>query len=197
MSGSIALREKKVILWLLVFGIMGFIIIQWQHRRPSPGEQDVIRPVNVDEIERTDQPMVVHIEGAVKRPGVYELEGDARLIDLINKAGLTEQADLRSINLARKITDSEKITVLTKQEAGKVSSTWSQNSVTLSSALININNADQTQLETLPGIGPALASRIIEYRHSQGLFNNIEELQSVEGIGLKRFETIREHIAIR
>lgn len=121
--------------------------------------------------------LLVHIVGAVKTPGVYQVQGGARVMDAIFAAGgFLANADQASINLARPLNDGEQVIVLalgqSDVQAGNVKST-----------LVNPNNASASELDSLPGIGPTLAARIIDYRNSNGGFNSISDLAKVSGIG--------------
>lgn len=133
--------------------------------------------------------LYVHVLGAVERPGLYVLGIDARLIDAVAAAGgTTDDADLAGVNLARVLADGEQVVVPVLGE-----STVSGAPVAGSADdLIDLNTADQTALETLPRIGPALAQRIIAWREENGRFQSIDDLLAVPGIGEKLLEAIRD-----
>lgn len=152
--------------------------------------------------------MKVHLSGAVVKPGVYELTTGSRVDDLLMLAGgLSDEADAtwaeRNLNLAAKLKDEDRLYIPSKGElkgdsalektAGVVAG-FSARSQT--SRKFNINTATPSQLETLPGIGPAYASRIIEYRERSGPFSRVEDIQKVPGIGPKTFEKIRDKITV-
>lgn len=125
------------------------------------------------------QQLVVHVVGAVKSPGVYQLETNARVLDAIFAAGgFTPKADQASVNLARPINDGEQIIVLQLDGTGAAS--VSQGSQL---ALVNLNQADASQLDSLPGIGPTLAQRIVDYRRLNGGFTSLTDLGKVAGFG--------------
>ncbi len=133
----------------------------------------------------------VHVVGAVAKPGVYELETSARVIDAIEAAGgANDDADLQQVNMARLLSDGEQIRVLTAQEA-----TLTSQSAT-GTSLLNLNSATVDQLEELPGVGPALAARIVDWREANGSFKNVEDLLSVSGIGDKLLANVRELITL-
>lgn len=140
----------------------------------------------------------VYISGQVKNISVVELEdnGNLRGVDAVNAAGgLTDLADSSAVNLAEPIHDGQHIHIPTKEillAAQNFSGDFSGKPN--SGDLININTADATQLETLRGIGPALAQRIIEYREQNGAFKTIDEIKNVRGIGDKRFADIKDKI---
>jgi competence protein ComEA len=129
--------------------------------------------------------LLVHVVGAVVSPGVYQLEPDARVLDAIFAAGgFLKDADESSINLARPVNDGEQIVVLS--EGGGVSGssggTFSAGGAG-ASQLVNVNQADATALDALPGIGPTLAGRIVDYRKLNGGFTKLSDLGKVAGIG--------------
>jgi len=144
--------------------------------------------------EEVKPELVVDISGAVNRPGVYRLKQGFRLGQAIEAAGgLTDQADLdwveRTLNLARTVNDGEKIYIPAKgEEAGRVAGAKTD--------LINLNRASLSELESLSGIGPSFAQKIIDYRQAQGGFKSIEEIMAVPGIGRKTFERIKDKITI-
>lgn len=175
--------------------------------------QDEIKDVEEKKEESEIEEMImVHITGEVKNWGVIELEKGARVIDAVNKAGgFTEEADIEKVNLAYELTDGVKIyipsknveqeSVITTQkyittDSGNndiVEETEMKNS---NNILININEATQTELETLPGIGPSIALKIISYREENGKFSSVEDIKNVSGIGDNKFENIKELICV-
>ena len=149
----------------------------------------------------------IHITGEVKKPGVVQLNLGDRIIDAIEKAGgETKQADLSQVNLAYKVEDGQKIYIPNKNE--KISEyIWSGNGDNNSDSnlnnkeqkegnKVNINTASQSELDGLPGIGPALAQRIIDFREENGEFKSIEDIQNVKGIANSKLEDIKEDICV-
>lgn len=151
-------------------------------------------------LNETKEKIYVQISGEIKYPGVYEMENGDRVFQLVEKAGgLTENADLNSINLSKKLIDGEKVIIFAKKEINENSTNISQSGTTSSqtkSNLININTASKEELESLPGIGPTLAQRIIDYRETNGYFQTIEDIKKVSGIGDKKFEAIKNLITV-
>ena len=156
--------------------------------------------------------MYIHVIGAVQAPGVYGLSANARVCDAIEAAGgLRSDASEQALNLARVLNDGEQIQVLTQEEYEEslevgisLSSASSASSATSSSAtgattstgLININKATVDELDTLPGVGPSTAQKIVADRESNGPFASIEELKRVSGIGDKKYEQLSGLICV-
>lgn len=146
-------------------------------------------------------PVVVHVVGQVKKPGVIELTAGARVDDAITAAGgATTKADLAQVNLARPALDGEQIIVPKRGEApgppGTPAAGMSGEGPAAPGQLIDLNTADQASLETLPGVGPVLAQRIIEWRTEHGRFNSVEDLNSVSGIGEKIFAQLAPKVRV-
>lgn len=134
----------------------------------------------------------VHVLGAVMRPGLYVLDADARVVDALAAAGGTkEDADLRAVNLARLLSDGEQLFV---PAAGESEAPGEP--AAAGDGRIDINTADQAQLETLPRIGPALAQRIIQWRDANGRFRSVDDLLAVPGIGEKLLAGLRDAVRI-
>lgn len=163
--------------------------------------------------EKSEEMMIVHITGEVKNWGVIELPKGSRVIDAVNKAGgFTDSADVEKVNLAYELIDGVKVYIPSKNEEkiGKIATqeyitTDSGNNVITGgdnvkkeskSEMVNINNATQTELETLPGIGPSTALKIISYRNENGKFSSIDDIKNVNGIGDSKFESIKELICV-
>ncbi|HOJ93181.1 MAG TPA: ComEA family DNA-binding protein [Dictyoglomaceae bacterium] len=143
--------------------------------------------------------IIVHVAGDVRNPGVYKLGEEARVIDAINLAGgPLSSADLDRLNLADFLKDGDKIQVPSKNIPSFQNSPSSKVQVPLAntenSERININLASKAELETLPGIGPILAERIIQYREENGNFSSLSDLLEVKGIGEKKIEKIKDKI---
>ena len=133
--------------------------------------------------------VVVYVSGAVASPGVLTLPATSRVIDAITAAGgATPEADLESINLARVIVDGEQIRVGVVGESPPPASAGTG---TDAQACVRLATATEAELQTLPGIGPALAQRIISYRATHPRLTSVEELDEVPGIGPSLIEKIR------
>lgn len=147
--------------------------------------------------------MYVHVAGAVRRPGLYELPSGARVADAIRAArGPRAGADIDALNLAELVTDGQKIYVARRGESPPPgsSSGYATGAAPLSGStptgVISLNSADQAALETIPGIGPVTASAILDYRSQIGSFSSIDQLLEVSGIGPATLEAIRPYITL-
>jgi len=156
--------------------------------------------------EEAAKMIFVDISGCVARPGVYQLSEGSRLFEVIDLAGgLTEDADVRSVNRAKTLIDEEVIVVLSREEyekrgeslggEGRGSGTGTGGGYV--EGKVDLNSAGAEALESLSGIGPAMAQRILEYRESHGRFRRIEDLMNVSGIGEKTFAKLKEHICVQ
>lgn len=133
--------------------------------------------------------IAVHISGAVRVPGLYRLRVGSRVGDALVKAGgPTEEADLRGLNLAFPLRDGDRVVVPHRapQSAGRQAG-----------GVIDLNRASAVELESLPGIGPALAKRIVEYRAREGPFRQVEDLLKVKGVGPKLLARIRPYLTVQ
>jgi competence protein ComEA len=143
-------------------------------------------------------PLVVEMRGEIEAPGVYELSPGARLQDAIAAAGgLTEEADLSTVNLARRLRDGELIAILALPVPGStpmVPSTGAGDAAEAeeSRVRINMNTATAAELEALPGVGEVIAARIVAYREQTGPFRSVDDLINVEGISDRAIDKIRE-----
>ena len=132
----------------------------------------------------------VHVVGQVEHPGLYELPAGDRVVDAVTAAGgFTPSADQAALNLAQVVEDGQQIVV------AKRGATATAAGVPVGAAPVDINTADATALETLDGIGPALAQRILDYRAAHGSFGSVNDLQKVTGIGPKKFAAIKDHVS--
>jgi len=137
--------------------------------------------------------IMVHISGEVQRKGVLELDAGSRVEDAIELAGATEDADLEALNLAAPLIDGERIVVPRKgvtTQKGKLSGQPK------GAGQINVNVANQQQLESLPGIGPVLSRRIIELRSTRN-FEKVDDLLQIKGIGPATLEKVRAYVCVK
>ncbi|CAB4627395.1 unannotated protein [freshwater metagenome] len=183
--------SRRLVGALLVLVALAAFIINTVSRDSATGE--VSATANPTPIEIQKPNFFIHIVGQVRYPGIYSLEVGSRLIDaVVASGGFLAKADQASVNLARTLTDGEQIFVLAVGE--RVNESVGDGSS--GSGLISINRASQAELESLPGVGPALAGRIIDWRSANGGFKKLEDLKNVGGIGDKLFSGFSKQITL-
>ncbi|HLO32505.1 MAG TPA: helix-hairpin-helix domain-containing protein [Anaerolineales bacterium] len=187
------MQTLKSILYLasgILFGLFLAALIWVVARNPS-GEAVLLRPAP------TEKPLIVYITGAVPRPGVYALPKDARVQDAISAAGgFLAEAEKSQINLAALLEDGEKLDVPYIEGGSPVLATPGPTIEAVTTELININTASIAELDTLPGIGPTTAQKVIDYREQNGPFVNTEDIINVSGIGPGTYERIKDLITV-
>jgi competence protein ComEA len=138
--------------------------------------------------------LVVDVVGEVKRPGLYRLPAGSRVDDALRKArGPTRSADLALVNLAAPLADGQQVVVPAK---GRAAAAGTTGSTTAATAVVHLNSATLEELDSLPGIGPATAQKILDYRQQHGAFQSVDELDAVSGIGPARLEELRPLVAL-
>src|SRR5512147_823941 len=173
----------------ILFGLFVAALI-WVVSRNPTGTAVTLRPVP------TDKPIVVHITGAVPRPGVYALPQGARVQDAISAAGgFLAEAEKSGINLARALDDGEQLDIPFVEGFSPVIATPVETFLPTSD-LIDINTATVDELDTLPGIGPTTAQKIVEYRDTNGPFLSKEDIVNVSGVGPTTYDRIKDLITV-
>lgn len=145
-------------------------------------------------------PVLVHVAGAVARPGLVELRDGDRVADAVAAAGgATSRADLDALNLARIVADGEHLIVPVQSVTGSGAGAAAAPTATgqLPDGRVDLNTATAAQFEALPGIGPVLAARIVDHRDRNGPFTAVGELREISGIGEKLFQSIAELVGVR
>ena len=176
----------------LLFGLFIAVLVWIVARNPS-GQAVTLRPVP------TEKPIVIQVTGAVPRPGVYALAQGSRVQDAISAAGgFLIDADKTGINLARALEDGEQLDIpFSNGSSPVIQDTPIALATSASSAeLININTASSAELDTLPGIGPTTAQKIIDYRTQNGPFVSKEDIINVSGIGPGTYEKLKDLITV-
>jgi len=143
--------------------------------------------------------VTVHVAGAVREPGVYRLRGGQRVDDAVQRAGgATAKADLSAVNLAAPLEDGRQILVPVRVQAGAppAPGTAPGAAGAGAGAKLNLNTATAEQLDTLAGVGPATAAKILAHREQHGAFGSVEELADVPGIGERRLAALRELVTV-
>lgn len=175
-----------------------------QSTSPSPAATDVA-PSRAATTPASSAPtpagVVVHVVGSVARPGIVKLPGGARVLEAIEAAGgVVADADVAAVNLARVVEDGEQLVVPRQGETLRETEASAASAASGSAdgaGRVKVNSANESQLTELPGIGPALAARIVDYRREHGPFSRIEDLADVPGIGVKTLEKFRDKVALR
>jgi competence protein ComEA len=178
-------KRALLILGALVIAISSLVVLRG-------GSHEVVEPPIVA-VQIAAPEIFIDVTGAVNNPGVYTLAANSRVIDAIKAAGDSAPgADLSTVNLARVLSDGEQIYV----DATIVNSAGVRISKKTRSGPININRATLSQFDSLDGIGPVIAKRIIEYRKVNGPFLTVEDLQKVSGIGVAKFSNIKSKVRV-
>jgi competence protein ComEA len=179
-SGDAAARRKLLILAVGLVVTLALLISGQTESQPIE-----IQPKDATDESIQSQQEYVHITGAIKNPGVYPITPGMRLFEVIAIAGgFNSKADQSSVNLARTVTDGEQILIATGGAVEK------------SDGLVSLNRASSNDLDKLPGIGPTLAARIIDWREANNGFQAIEDLRKVGGIGDKLYAGLKKLVKL-
>ncbi|MEU6861648.1 helix-hairpin-helix domain-containing protein [Glycomyces sp. NPDC046736] len=182
-------RWVLVVVALIVAAVgLSVTILSWPDAEPAASA-----PAAAPEAaEAAAETIVVSVAGAVNEPGIVELEAGARVADAIEAAGgLADGADPGFLNLARVVADGDLVAVPDAADEAPPPGTEGT-----AGGLVNVNVASAAELDSLKGIGPVLAERIIEYREANGSFQSVEELAEVSGIGNALLDQIREQVTL-
>ncbi|MFG1905334.1 helix-hairpin-helix domain-containing protein [Kribbella sp. NPDC048928] len=210
-------RHVLVLLALLAIGLT-WAIWTFAHARPTPIPEaqptttttgsPVAQPTSRPSSPQTPRPgakavpevVVVYVAGKVRRPGLVRAPTGSRVADVLTLAGgALHGVDLTTLNLARLVTDGEQIIVGQPAQPAPTKppgATTSAPHPTAPNAPVNLNTATLDQLDTLPGVGPVLAQRILDFRTQNGPFTTVDQLQEVPGVGPKKFDSLKPHVSI-
>lgn len=211
-------KQYKIALGLGLLGaiVAGFILLQGRDQGGTDVQQLTEQTSSsssymneksnksneISQAETEDQLVTVDVKGAVKKPGVYQLQSNSRVHDALEKAGgLTDEADLKSVNQAQKLSD-EAVVYVAKVGENAVDVTTSAPASATSgtgqakSALVNLNTATEADFQTISGIGQKRAQDIIAYREANGRFKSVDDLKNVSGIGAKTLEKLKEYVTV-
>ena len=183
--------QKRALVTISLLAI-GFACLLFATTRGSAIAQETPKPLL--SLSPVKQTILVHVAGKVEKPDVYPLLQGSRVADAIKAAGGAKKGvDLSDINLARILIDGEQIYV---GYVAAVDRSTPKNSVKKYSGIVNINRATKAEFDSLVGIGPVIAGKIVTYRNQNGSFMAIEDLLKVSGIGAKTLERIRPRLTL-
>jgi competence protein ComEA len=177
---------------LVLLTVAGRVALDGGEARPAPSVASVALEVE----EEPPRRLVVHVAGAVNRPGLYEHADGSRIDDAITEAGGAKpKAALELVNLAAPVADGQQVLVPVRGEPGAASG-GAGGAPAAPGGKVSLNSATMEQLDALPGIGPVTAQQIIDFRAANGGFGSIEELDAVPGIGPARLERLRPLVGL-
>lgn len=193
-------RSKwTAVAWAAVAAVLVFAAV----RATGGGDRAEVPPVRVDgpgggaPRERERGGLYVHVAGAVRRPGLYRIPEGSRVAAALDRAGgPTRRAEVAAVNLAAPVEDGQQVVVPARGAAAPAVGGAEVGAAAVPGAQLSLATATVDQLDTLDGIGPTLAERIIAFRDKNGGFRSIEQLREVEGIGEKRFEALKEALRL-
>lgn len=186
-------RKSMLVLLLLALVVGGGAFYGMQ----SQQEAVVLDAAEQPASEEASAGVTVYVTGAVQQPGVVTVAAGARTADAVNACGgLLPQADAERVNMAQPVKDGQQIRVPEKKEIGTAGADGKAASGKDADGCINLNTADEKALDTLPGVGPATARKIIEYRESEGGFQSTEDLMKIKGIGQAKYDKLKDKVTI-
>jgi competence protein ComEA len=189
MHEVLPLARRRVLLGGLILAVA--LVLGVRHvvsaRTPSaPAVAAEMTPLRAD----TAPKLVVHVVGAVRRPGLYRLPDRSRIADAVARAGgATRRADLSAVNLAAPIADGVQVVVPLRSAAA---GGGEGQAPAAAPGPVHLHTATLEQLDALPGVGPVTAQKILDYRQQHGAFSSLDELDAIPGIGPARLEQLRE-----
>ncbi len=215
-------KDNKVIIGIISIIVIIFLCVYFYTRSNIENEYneieeyEILQNVTNEEIEEEDK-IIVHVTGAVQNQGIVKMNEGSRIADAIEASGgFTDMADISRINLAYQLEDGQKIYIpninddnlngeekilekeyVTEEAGDDVIVEEYESNIKSKQTKININTAEKEELEEIPGVGESTAEKIIEYRKTNGKFNNIEDIKNVSGIGDSKFENMKEKICVK
>jgi competence protein ComEA len=187
------LARRRALLVVLAALVAFVLAVRHLADARTPSAQSV--PAKVEPLSAESAPkLVVHVVGAVRRPGLYRLPERSRIADAVSRAGgATRRADLSAVNLAAPVSDGVQVVVPVRVPTAPGGEPAAAPGA--APGPVHLNTATLEQLDALPGVGPVTAQKILDYREQHGAFSSIEELDAIPGIGPARLEQLREAAA--
>lgn len=184
-------KRSMFVLLAMAAAIFAGMIYGYQGKDPAAA-------LDPAEKQEADAPTIaVYVTGAINKPGVVKLAAGSRVIDAVNLCGgVLPTADVDKVNMAQPLKDGAQVSVPAKPAAGTGSQDGRSPAAAQGDGKVNINTADVKAFDSLPGIGPALAQRIIDYRAAEGSFQTLEDLKKVRGIGEEKFAKMKDKITL-
>jgi competence protein ComEA len=177
-------QRKLVIIAVVVAFVVGLVLVLTRAER----SRDLV--LNIEPVAPGDD-VTVYVGGAVEEPGLYSLPRGSRISEALDLAGLFESSDTSSIDLAATLADEQTIIVPEISAESDADLDQAAGEGDQSGAVINVNHANEDELQLLPGVGPAIAARIIERRESIGPFESLDELSEITGISDRMIDDLR------
>lgn len=180
-----------------MYGVIALVlaVLAWRAMGGDGGPRTAVPSTTVSRTAAVPALTLVHVAGAVRRPGVYRMGGDTRVLQAVRMAGgPTRDADLSRLNLAAPIADGQQVVVPVRPRPGAVGGSASSGATGTATGPVSLSSATAADLEALDGVGPALAARIIAWRDAHGGFASVDALDDVPGIGPARMEALRPHL---
>ena len=214
------LDKDYIVIWIIIIAVIIFIVLnigkvtefnkeEKENTTISTSIEESKNDIeekenkeNKEESKEMGTGIFVHIDGWIQNPGVYEIKENDRVNTIIEKAGgLKEGASIKSINLAARLSDGDKIYIPNREEEKQIETTEVKGNNTGTVKItknnkININKASISELKQITGIGESTANKIIDYRENVGKFKKIEDIKEVKGIGDSKYESIKDKITI-
>lgn len=189
------MMKRSLIILLVLLAAVAFGTI-WGLTRSGDGVE--LAESSRETVQPAQESVMVYVTGAVNNPGLVTLGADARVADAVRACGgLLPTADAEHINMAQEIKDGQQIKVPEKQGlAQKEGKAQADGKAGAQGGRININTADEKELDSLPGVGPSTAKRIIEYRETEGSFQKPEDIKKVKGIGDGKYNKLKDKICV-
>lgn len=189
--------RRQLLLGALALGVVLLVAGRYLASAGTPSAQPPLARSPVPRVPVAAPRVVVDVVGAVRSPGLYRLAQGTRIADAVARAGgATRAADLAAVNLAAPLADGEQVVVPRRVAAAAGAPPGAPTAAgSLPTGPVHLNTATLEQLDTLPGVGPATAQKILDYRTAHGAFASVDELDAVPGIGPARLDALRDLVA--